>query len=177
MRTGKPTEAEYAPYYAPYVALVPEDDVVGALDAQIVAVRQWARSVAPSHETFRYAPGKWSIREVVGHLADTERVFGYRGFCISRRDVTPLPGFDETEYVQHSQSDTRTLADLVEDFALQRQGNLSFMRHLDASGWRQMGTANDKAISVRALAYLMVGHVRHHLGVLAERYGSAPASR
>jgi hypothetical protein len=173
--TGRPAETEYAPSYAGYVSLVPEEDPLAALSAQPEELRRLAAAVPPERESDRYAEGKWSVREVFGHLTDAERVFGYRALCISRGDRTPLPGFDENSYVARSGFDRVRLTDLVEDFATLRSANLAFLRRLDVEAWRQAGTANDSPVSVRALAFIMAGHVRHHVGVLRSRYGVAAA--
>jgi hypothetical protein len=167
----RPIENEYAPYYARYVSLVPETDVIEVLDRQLAEVSACIAAVPAERETFAYLPGKWSIREIFGHLADAERVFGYRAFCIARGDQTPLPSFDENEYAARSDAGRRSLADIGAEFALVRRANLVFLRRVDDAGWRRMGTASGKLVSVRALAYVMAGHVRHHLSVLEARYG------
>jgi DinB superfamily len=167
----RPTESEYAPFYAGYVSKVPSGDVLEMLESQRSQILALAATVPAERETFRYAPGKWTVREVFGHLGDAERVFGYRAFCISRGDQTPLPGFDEQEYVAASGFNSRALSSLAQELALLRESNLAFLRHLGAEEWQRTGVANANPISVRALAFIMVGHVNHHLGVLRERYG------
>jgi hypothetical protein len=171
---GLPDATEYAPYYQSYIARVTEPDVLDVLARQVDDVRAAALAVAPERESFRYAPGKWSMREVFGHVTDAERVFGYRAFSISRGDRAAFPGFDENDYVARSPFADCPVAELADEFALIRRANLSCLRRLDGARWRLAGTANDRRVSVRALAYIMAGHVRHHLAVLAERYG-APA--
>jgi hypothetical protein len=126
--------------------------------------------VSEERSHFRYAPGKWSIREVMGHINDAERVFGYRAFRISRGDETPLAGFDENVYADRSPSAAIPAKTLAEEFALVRAGNLTFLRQLDPPRWTFKGTANNNPISVRALAYIMAGHVRHHQNGLAAHY-------
>lgn len=167
----KPNESEYAPFYAGYIAKVPAADVLENLERQGSEVRGLAAGVPPEREGFRYAPGKWSVREVFGHLIDGERVFGYRAFRIGRGDQTPLAGFDENEYVAASGYDDRSLASLAEEFALVRAANLAVFHSLSADAWRRLGTANGHPVSVRALAFIMAGHVNHHLALLGERYG------
>jgi hypothetical protein len=169
--SARPPASEYAPFFAGYVSLVTEDDILPALEAQVDAVRARARACPADRETFRYAPGKWSVRELFGHVTDAERVFGYRAFGISRGDPASFPGFDEGEYIAHASFDTRPLAELVDELATVRQANLIVLRRLDEKAWLRRGTANGSSVSVRALAFIMAGHVRHHLGVLAERYG------
>jgi hypothetical protein len=169
--TQRPTADEYAPFYAGYIGKVTEDDVLPVLAEQPAILRRLAAAVPPERETYRYAPGKWSVREVAGHLGDVERVFGYRAWRISRGDTTPLSGFDENRYVEASNYGERPLAELVEELATLRQANLALLRSLPPEAWPRLGTANNNPISVRALAYIMAGHVRHHLDVLRERYG------
>jgi len=171
MPTGRPAETEYAPFYAKYVALVPEADVLAALEGQIDDFRRFAASVPAGREGYRYAPGKWSVREVIGHLTDGERVFGYRAFSISRGEQQPLPSFDENLYVAQSAYDRVALADLADELVMVRRANLAVMRRLEPAGWTRLGTASGKPVSVRALAHVMVGHPRHHLAILRERYG------
>src|SRR6185503_8720479 len=116
--SGRPAESEYAPFFAGYVSLVPEDDVLSVLEAQRVDVQSFARSVPPDQETLAYAPQKWTIRQVVGHVSDAERVFGYRAFCISRGEQTSLPGFDENQYVARSPAFECRLDELVQEFTM-----------------------------------------------------------
>jgi hypothetical protein len=171
MRIEKPGEDEYAPFYRGYVARVQEDDVLEVLARQSGQLRELAAGLTPDRETARYEPGKWSVREVLGHLTDAERVFGYRAFCISRGEERPLPGFDENDYVAASPYAERPAAELADEFALVRDGNLAFLRRLPSSRWPATGNANGKAVSLRALAFIMAGHVRHHLEILRLRYG------
>jgi hypothetical protein len=170
---NRPDESEFAPSYGAYVSLVPETDIMKVLDEQTSNLVLRTRAFIPAREQFRYAEGKWSVREVLGHVADGERVFGYRLFCISRGDQTPLPGFDEKEYVARSGYDQVAIAELVDDFSCLRESNLTTLRRLDAAAWQRRGMANGNMISVRALAYVMAGHVRHHLDILSSRYGGA----
>jgi len=167
----RPAAEEYAPFFAGYVKLVPEKEVLPVLAAQVSEIRRLAASVPADRETFRYAPGKWSIREIFGHIGDAERVFGYRAFCISRGDQTPLPGFDENDYIAESAYDQQTVAALADAFAGLRGANLAVLGRLDHARWVRGGNANGNPVSVRALAFIMAGHVRHHLGVLKARYG------
>jgi len=169
----RPSESEFASFYKDYVSAVTEPDVLAVLESQIFELQRLTAAVPAQRETFRYAPGKWSVREVVGHLTDGERVFGYRAFRISRGDQTPLPGFDEKSYVLESGFDQRPLAELVDEFIGQRRSNLVMLRRLDRRALERIGTANDNPISVRALAFIMAGHVRHHFGVLRTRYDLA----
>ncbi len=167
----RPEEKEYDAFFAGYVSLVPEADVVSALERQTEEVIRAAAGVGPDRETFRYAEGKWSVREVFSHLVDAEQIFGYRAFCISRGDQASLPGFDENDYVAESDARTRSLAGIAGEFSAVRNANLLFLRRLDDRQMMRLGTANGKPISVRALASIMAGHVRHHFAILRSRYG------
>jgi len=166
-----PADTEYAPFYGTYVSLVPETDVVAALEGQPAQLRELASGITAERERFRYAPGKWSVREVIGHVTDAERVFGYRAFCIGRGERQALPGFDQDDYVATAGSDTRPLRDLIAEFAVVREANLLALRQLKDSDWDLTGNASGHPVTVRALAFIMAGHVRHHLRILQERYG------
>lgn len=167
----KPTEQEYDPFYADYVAELAETDPWQVLLDQIQIVGKLPAAVPAERETFRYAPGKWSVRQVVGHMTDGERVFGHRAFCVARGDTTPLPGFDENTYVQASQFEEIQLAELAGEFVAVRRSNLALLAPLDPGRWARTGSANGAQVSVRALAFMIGGHARHHLRVLRERYG------
>jgi hypothetical protein len=169
----RPDPSEFAPSFAGYVKLVPEGDILACLAAQPGDLRRLLAGIPPERETHRYAPGKWSIREVLGHVCDAERVFGYRALCVGRGDKTALPGFDENDYAAASGADTRPLPALLEELERARLANLDVLRHLPEAAWRHLGTANHGPLSVRGQAYVMAGHVLHHMGVLRDRYGAA----
>ena len=170
---ARPEASEYSPFNAGYVARVTESNVLAALEAQPAVLAAVAGRVAPDRVDFRYATDKWSVREIFGHMIDGERVFGYRLFCVSRGEANALPGFDENEYVEAGRPTLEPLPALVREFAAVREANLIVARRLDADAWARIGTANGTPISARAIAFIMAGHVRHHLAVLAERYGAA----
>jgi hypothetical protein len=174
--TSRPKETEYAPFFAGYVSLVPEADPLAVLESQPAGLARLSSLVPADRERFRYAEGKWTIREVFGHLIDAERVFSYRAFCISRGEQVPLPGFDENVYVRHSHYDRQRLSDLVSEFAALREATLTFLRRLDDHDWEHLGTANNNPASVRGLAFIMAGHLRHHVAVLRDRYGIVPGA-
>jgi hypothetical protein len=171
---SRPEENEYAPFYAGYISHVPEHDVLVVLEQQVGSLRKLAAAVPPDHERYRYASGKWTIREVFSHLIDAERVFGYRAFCISRGERASLPAFDENDYAKESGSNEQPLARLMDEFAAVRTANLAALRRVSPEAWRRLGTANNHPISVRALAFIMVGHVRHHDHILRTRYDVSP---
>jgi hypothetical protein len=171
MKIGRPKEDEYASFYAGYVARVPETDILEALRQQPGELSRIAGSVTPDKERYRYGEEKWSVREIFGHLVDAERFFGHRAFCVSRSDKNPLPGFDEKLYIEGSSYDSRPLSELVKDFSLLREANSRHLESLSEDAFSREGIANGAKVTVRSLAYVMTGHVRHHLAVLKERYG------
>ena len=174
MGMRRPRDEEYAEFYRGYVGLVPEDDVLAVLAGQPKALRDLIARVPADRETFRYGPGKWSIREVIGHIGDAERVFGYRAFCISRGEQASLPAFDENTYIEESGYDRRAASELVEVFASLRFANLADLRVIGPDVWDRVGKANRTPVSVRALAYILAGHVRHHVAILSDRYEIPP---
>jgi DinB superfamily len=172
----RPASSEYAPYYAGYIARVPEGNVLALLETQISETLSFLRAQGEAWAGTRYAPGKWSVKEVVGHLCDTERIMSYRALRIAREDRTPLPGFEQDDYVRTAHSDRRSLADLLEDFATVRAATLHLFRSFDADAWTRSGIANSLEISVRALAYIIAGHERHHLEIVRTRYAPSAAT-
>jgi DinB superfamily len=167
----RPDSTEYGSWYAGYVSLVPEDDVLSAIEKQSSETQKLLASLDDAKAAHRYADGKWSVREVIGHITDAERVFGYRALCISRGEQQSLPGFDEKEYMATSNFDSWKVGDLAELYALGRRANIVMFRNLPDEAWSRRGTASNNPVSVNALAYIIVGHERHHLKVLRERYG------
>jgi len=167
----RPTDTEFAPFYAGYIARVPETDPLPALEAQPGELLALADRIAPEDEGHRYASDKWSVRQTFGHLIDTERVMGYRAFCIARGETKPLPGFDQTQYVALADSEDRPVKELAHEFAAVRHANLWTIRRWTDEDWGRVGNANGNPMSARAIAYIMAGHVRHHLAILRERYG------
>ena len=168
---SRPAADEHVEYYAKYIQLVPGDDAMEALRTQIGDTVRLLQPLDESRALHRYAPGKWSIKEVVGHLADAERVFAYRALRFGRADATPLPGFDENTYVPAGRFDTRPLAELVQDYEAVRASSLALFRGMDGEALLRRGAANGNPISVRALAWILAGHELHHRGILTERYG------
>lgn len=167
---ARPTASEYAPYYDRYISLVPAGDVLQHLNAQINSTLAVLRGISEAQSLRRYAPGKWSIKEVLGHVCDSERVMSYRALCLSRGDQTPLPGFEQDDYVKAANFDARAWADLIGEFEIIRAATVSLFRGFETAATERLGTANDTAVSVRALAYIIAGHERHHLKVIQERY-------
>lgn len=167
---SRPEASEYDPYYEHYVSLVPEDDIKSVLSVQPRDLEALIASVPETKGTYAYADGKWTIKQMLGHLIDGERMFAYRIFRISRGDETPIEGFDQDPYIEHANSNDRPFTDLLKEFALLREANMIFFNNLRDDAWTRVGTANERQISVRALAWIMAGHIRHHIAVLNERY-------
>jgi DinB family protein len=167
---GRPTIDEYAPYCRGYVRRVPDGDVLKILEEQIMDLRAILDVVPEARADYRTGPGEWSIKEVMGHLSDCERVFAYRALCISRKDATTFPGFDQDDYVRESNFASRSLANLVQEFELLRRANVLAYQALTEADGRQLGRASDSVVSVRALLYIMAGHVFHHLDSLHAEY-------
>ena len=171
LKISKPAAGEHAAYSSRYIDLVPDGDVVGTLWSQIEGTLAMLRGISDADSLKRYAPGKWSIRECIGHMSDTERIFAYRALRIARGDQTPLAGFEQDDYIAPGKFDSRTWGSLVDEFEIIRAGTLALLRGLDEDAWRRQGTASGNPISVRALAYIIAGHERHHVNVLHEKYG------
>lgn len=170
-RIPSPLPGEYAPPYEAYVAAAAGTDVRALLERQIVRLQAACAPLSEEEARYRYAPSKWSIKEVIGHLGDSERVFAYRALRIGRGDATPLPGFDENAFVAGGGFDDRTLGDLLEELASVRAATLRLFDGMAADAWERRGQASGAEVSVRALAYIIAGHTEHHLRILAERYG------
>ena len=166
----RPASTDYGSWYAGYVSLVPEDDILSAIEQQSSETQKVLASLDDARGAHRYAEGKWSVKEVIGHVTDAERVFGYRAMCISRGEQRSLPGFDENEYMKHANFDDWRIGDLAESYALTRRSNIVMFRNMPPDAWTRRGIASDNPVTVNALAYIIVGHERHHLKVLRERY-------
>lgn len=167
---SRPAPSEYIPYYGTYIQQVPDGDVLELLERQVDETCDLLRRVPASRWRHRYAPGKWSLAEVVGHVIDAERVFVHRALRFARGDQTPLPGFDENAWAPRSGYDARPLPDILGELRAQRLASLAFFRSLDDEAVGRTGTANNAPISVRALLWIIAGHERHHVRVLRERY-------
>jgi hypothetical protein len=166
----RPRPEELGAYYHGYVDLVPAGDVLALLGDGLAETRALLARFGEARGGHRYASGKWSVKEIVGHLIDAERVFAYRALRMARGDATPLAGFEQDDYVARAGSDRRTLADLGEELGLLRQANLCFFRSLEPAAWERRGTASDNPFVVCAFPYLLAGHEAHHRRVLSERY-------
>lgn len=166
----RPGPNDSSPAFAAYIALVPEDDVLSAIEQQSSLTQKFLSGLDETRAAFRYEEGKWSVKEVIGHVVDSERIIGWRALAIARGETQPLPGYEEDDYVRNANFDAWRLGDLAESYALVRRANIVFFRNLPEEAWDRRGTANGSAVTVRALAWIIVGHERHHLNTLRERY-------
>ena len=166
----RPETTEYDPYYEKYVSRVTEPDLLELLERQPEELAALFRDATEDKGSFSYADGKWTIKEVLSHLIDGERMFAYRVLRISRGDETPIEGFEQDGYIANAHANQRPFAELLEEFALLRRANMIFFRNVRDDGWTRIGAASGVKVSVRALAYIMAGHVRHHVAILDERY-------
>lgn len=167
---ARPAEDEYFHYYGKYVALVEGADILASLEKQIAETQTILETISEEKAAFRYAKDKWSIKELLGHIIDSERIFAYRALRIARGDETPIEGFEQDDYVINSNYDNCVLENLAEEFAIVRQSTRFLLKNLTEEAWNRRGTASDKPVSVRALAYMIAGHEIHHINILKERY-------
>jgi uncharacterized damage-inducible protein DinB len=167
---NRPDPKEYNAYYGRYISLVPDGDIVQTLESQWPETKALLCTTQDERGEYRYADGKWSIKEVLGHLIDSERIFAYRALRIARGDATPLPGFEQDDYVKTANSDARSLASLIDEFSAVRRANVLMLQNFDPEAWTRMGTASNNPVSVRALAWIIAGHELHHRSVLKEKY-------
>ena len=166
----RPEATEYAEFYAGYVSKVPGTDAVSVLESQRLQMVQLFAGRSERDGSFRYAPGKWTVKEVLGHITDTERIFTYRALRIARGDQTPLASFEQDDYVKNGGFGERTLASLAEEFALVRAASIALFRSFPEEAWLRRGIASQKEVSVRGLAFITAGHQIHHRLILEERY-------
>ncbi len=167
---NRPESSEYADYYANYISKVPGSDVLGVLESQRLQMLQLFTGRSERDGSFRYAPGKWTVKEVLGHITDTERIFTYRALRFARGDQTPLPGFEQDDYVRCAAFGERTLAGLAEEFGAVRSASIGVFGSFKEDVWPRRGLANQKEVTVRALAFITAGHQMHHRIILEERY-------
>jgi hypothetical protein len=168
--TGRPAPNEAATYYSTYIDRISSEDVVGELESQLDPALRLFANITEEKSLHRYAPDKWSIRQLLNHVNDTERVFLYRALWFARGFDTPLPGFDQYVAVPHAAADQFSWASHVADFSAVRAATLSFFRNLPVEAWGRTGIASGNPVSVRALAYIIAGHVAHHIAILQDRY-------
>ena len=166
----RPSSSEYAPYYGKYIELVPDGPIADVLRHQMSEMLKLLRSIPEAKGSHTYAPGKWTIKEVVGHVIDGERVFSYRAMRFARADATALPSFEQDDYVPNGGFGSRTLQSLADEFEAVRRSTVALFEGLPKEAAARMGTAADNPVSVQALAYIIAGHERHHAKLLRERY-------
>jgi len=167
---GRPQSGEHAPYYDRYISLVQGEDILTTLDEERRKTVLLLSGRSEAEGDFRYAPEKWSAKEVLGHVNDTERIFGYRALRIARADAMPMEGFEQDDYVRNGPFARRPLCDLIEDYMAVRRATLSLLRNLDEAAWMRRGVANKNEVTVRALGYIIAGHELHHRRILEEKY-------
>ena len=169
---SRPDASEYKPYYQTYIGPIADQDALVLLATQKNALEP-LRSLDDSRALHRYAPGKWTVKEVIGHVTDAERIFAYRMLRIGRGDKTPLAGFDQDPYIVAANFDRLSISALIDAYRTSRDGTLSIASQIDDEGWTRRGTASDSPVSARALAYMIAGHASHHFAILRDRYGLA----
>ena len=167
---GRPQPGEAAPYYSAYINLVPGENILGAIEAQLDETVKFLEGVSEERSLHRYEPEKWSLRELLSHVNDTERVFLYRALWFARGFQDPLPSYDQNIGVAGAEADNVSWARHVEEFRSIRQSTINFFRNLPPESWERSGIASDNHVTVRALAYIIAGHVAHHAAVIRERY-------
>lgn len=167
---ARPQAGEYTDHFEKYVSLVPGTDVLGALEQQTRHTLEMLGRLTDEQANFAYAPGKWTIKEVLGHIIDAERIFEYRALRIGRGDQTPIEGFEQDDYVRNGGFGQRQISELIEEYAKVRAATLALFRSFDPAAWSRRGTANKKEITLRALAYVAAGHERHHQNILEQKY-------
>jgi uncharacterized damage-inducible protein DinB len=166
----RPSADEHIPYFGKYINVVPSGNIVSLMTEQLEVTLHALRTVSETRAAYRYAPEKWSVKQVVGHLIDTERVFTYRAMCFARGESTDLPSFDENEFMQNASFDNRTLGSLIDEFEIVRHATISLFANLTSEEWLRSGRANKNLMSVRAAAWIIVGHEMHHRQILQEKY-------
>jgi hypothetical protein len=166
----KPDPIEYPPYYHQYIKRVPDGDIIVILEEQLASMLHFLNSFSEEVAMYRYAPDKWCIKEVIGHVIDTERVFTYRALCFARNDTAHLPGFEQDNYVKESSFGTRSMIEIIDEYQTVRQASISLFRSLDATVLNRTGQASDYSISVRSIPYIVAGHELHHRATIETLY-------
>jgi uncharacterized damage-inducible protein DinB len=165
----RPQADDFPVFYKGYIDTVGEDVLV-ELEKQIESLQKFLSAISEEKASFAYAEGKWTIKEVLGHMLDTERIMSYRALCFARRDETALPGFDENDYVKYAHFADRSLQSLVDEFIVLRKSTMYLLKSFNEEELNRSGISNDRPITVRALVYILAGHVNHHQHILKERY-------
>jgi uncharacterized damage-inducible protein DinB len=168
----RPEPGEYAPYYDRYISLIPGTEILATLESQRRQMMLLLSGRDEADGDFRYAPEKWSAKQVLGHVCDTERIFTYRALRIARGDRTPIEGFEQDDYVRNGPFLQLPISEIIDDYIAVRRATLTLLRNLDEPAWTRRGIANKNEVSVRALAYIIAGHELHHRRILEEKYFS-----
>lgn len=166
----RPGTDEFAPYYNTYISLIEDGQVLPVLSTQAAELRSLFSEISEDKGEYSYQEGKWTVKELLSHIIDGERMFAYRVLRISRGDETPIEGFEQDGYIENSNANNRSFAELLDEFDLQRSSNLLMINNISDDGEVRLGTASDNKVSVRALIYIMAGHVIHHINILKTRY-------
>ena len=167
---SRPEKSEYAAYYEKYVSLVNGDDILPVLIKNKTVTQNLLAEISEEKSLFRYAEGKWSIKELLAHIIDTERIFAYRALRFARNDKTKIEGFEQDGYIKNAEFDKCKFTDLIAEFAFLRDANILMFQNLNAEAWQRSGIASENLVSVRAIAYIIAGHELHHINILKERY-------
>ena len=167
---GRPSPNEYSEYHQLYISKVPDGQIMTILRDQLDEAITLFKTIPESKGDYRYEPGKWTLKEVIGHLSDGERIMAYRALRFARNDQTPLPGFEQDDYIPYSNSNECSLADLINEFATLRESTLTMFKNFSNDSWERVGTASGNRVSVRGMAYIIAGHLEHHLRIIREKY-------
>jgi hypothetical protein len=170
----RPVSTEYPGHFENYINLIKQEDILHVLTEQVHEIQTFIASIPVEKESYAYAEKKWTVKQVIAHLIDTERIMAYRALRFARKDKTQLPGFDENLFADNNDAAYRTLKDLSEEYRLVRESNLAMFRHFDETTLRELGNANGKECSVRALLFVIAGHTLHHINVIKSRYLTNP---
>ena len=170
IESGRPETTEYAEYYGRYFGKIEGTDVVAVLEEQLPWAPSVLRGIDEAKADFRYEPGKWSIKEVIGHVIDCERVFSYRALSFARSDNTALPGFDQDQWAANANYSNLSLAKIIDEFEAVRRATILLFRHLDEAAWRRRGNADGKDMTTRSTAFVIAGHLQHHMEIIKTRY-------
>jgi uncharacterized damage-inducible protein DinB len=166
----RPTPNEYNPYFEGYINQVPEGNIISLMESQLDDTIRFLKEIPLEKHDYRYAENKWTVKEVLGHIIDCERIFSYRALRIARNDKTPLPGFEQDDYIKHANFSQLKFEDLIEQFFGLRKSTLLMFESFEEEYFTRIGVSNNHEISSRALAYIIVGHVTHHINIIKERY-------
>jgi hypothetical protein len=170
VESGHPAESEYAVYYGRYVGKIEGTDIVAVLEEQLESTLPLLRGIDERTANYRYEPGKWSVKEVLGHIIDGERVFAYRALTFARNDTTALPSFDQDKWAESAPWANLPISHIVAEFEAVRRANIFMFRQCDAAAWGRTGVANEKPMTTRSAAFVIAGHLQHHLEILKTRY-------